>query len=197
MSDASRLLNSLGNGDPRAAAELLPLVYEELRSLARAQMGHERGDHTLQATALVHEAYLRLVGQEPIGWDGRRHFFAAAAESMRRILVEHARSRNALKHGGRRGRVELADELPVLGSPHDSVDDVLALNDALDRLSGVDPSLADLVKLSFFAGLSLEEAAVMLGISRATAYRRWTFARAWLRDAMSAGPTSGASEQEP
>ncbi len=200
MSDATRLITAINQGDPDAAAELLPLVYQELRRLARAQMGHERAEHTLQATALVHEAYLRLVEAAPKRWDGRRHFFAAAAEAMRRILVEHARRKNSLKRGGERGRVELDDELPAIASPCDDIDDLLTLNDALDRLAQEDPALAELVKLSFFAGLSVDEAAETLGISRATAYRRWAFARAWLHDALGGGmrendPYSAAGEQ--
>ncbi len=187
MTDATRLLNAVSQGDTRASAELLPLVYQELRRLARAQMGHERAEHTLQATALVHEAYLRLVEDAPIRWEGRRHFFAAAAEAMRRILVEHARRKNALKRGGERRRIDLDDDLPAISSPCDDIDDLLTLNDALDRLASEDHTMAELVKLSFFAGLSLEETADAMGISRATAYRRWAFARAWLHDAVSGG----------
>jgi len=197
MSDATRLLNALSQGDTRASAELLPLVYQELRRLARARMGQERTDHTLQATALVHEAYLRLVEDAPTRWDGRRHFFAAAAEAMRRILIEHARRKNALKHGGERRRVDLDDDLPAISSPCDDIDDLLMLNDALDRLAEEDPAMAELVKLSFFAGLSLDEAAAALGISRATAYRRWAFARAWLHDAISGGGTRESGSDAP
>lgn len=187
VSDATQLLNAIGHGDTRAANELLPLIYEDLRRLAAAHMGHECPGHTLQATALVHEVYLRLVGDAPTRWDGRRHFFAAAAEAMRRILVEHARRRNSLKRGGASQRVDLGDDLPAIASPCDGIDDLLALNDALDRLAREDCDLAELVKLSYFAGMRLEEAAQTLGISRATAYRRWSFARAWLHDAISGG----------
>src|SRR5215813_2413812 len=117
MSDVTRLLMAIGGGDRKAAEALLPLVYEELRRLARAKMAQERGEHTLQATALVHEAYLRLIDGEPAKWDGRRHFFGAAAEAMRRILIEHARRKKSLKQGGGRGRVELDDDLPEIQSP--------------------------------------------------------------------------------
>ena len=135
MSDVTRILNAIGQGDPQAASQLLPLVYQELRRLARAHMAQERAEHTLQATALVHEAYLRLVKDEGPQWDGRRHFFAAAAEAMRRILIEHARGKNALKRGGQHDRVALDDELPPISSPCDKIDDLLALDEALDRLS--------------------------------------------------------------
>jgi RNA polymerase sigma factor (TIGR02999 family) len=180
----TRLIDAVNRGNSHAAASLLPLVYDELRRLARSQMAHERGSHTLQATALVHEAYLRLVDDQPQDWDGRRHFFAAAAEAMRRILIEHARRKNAGKRGGDAHRIELDDDIPAITALCEKADDLLALNDALDRLAVENPDLAQLVKLTYFAGLSLEEAAQALGISRATAYRRWTFARAWLYDAM-------------
>ncbi len=183
MSDATRLLHAIGQGDGRAASELLPIVYQELRRLARAQMANERSEHTLQATALVHEAYLRLVKDQPDGWDGRRHFFAAAAEAMRRILIEHARQKSSSKRGGGHRALELDEQLPAISCPCDGID-LLALDEALARLSLESPAIAELVKLSFFAGLSLEEAAVALGISRATAYRHWAFARAWLHDAI-------------
>src|SRR5262245_27914494 len=159
-------------------------------------MGRERAEHTLQATALVHEAYLRLVENAPTRWDGRRHFFAAAAEAMRRILIEHARSKHALKRGGCRKCVDLSDDLPAIVSPCDDVSDLLALNDALNRLACEDPGMAELVKLSYFAGLSLEEAAETLGLSRATAYRRWNFARAWLHDAIIGAAARDESETE-
>lgn len=182
MSEATRLLEAMSNGDSRASAEFLSLVYQELRQLARAQMGQERAGHTLQATALVHEAYMRLI--ESPRWDGRRHFFAAAAEAMRRILVDHARHKNALKRGGNQQRVEMDDELPHISSACDRVDDLLALDDALQRLGEVDAEKAELVKLLYFAGLNLDEAAAALNLSRTTTYRHWTFARAWLFDAM-------------
>ena len=185
MSEATRLINAVSQGDQHAAAELLPMVYQELRRLARAQMAQERSEHTLQATALVHEAYLRLVDGQPDDWDGSRHFFAAAAESMRRILIEHARRRNALKRGGQCDRVPLEDdEIPAISSPCDGMVDVIALNDALERLADEHPDKAELVKLLYFAGLSLDEAGTVLGLSRSTVHRHWLFARAWLFDAL-------------
>jgi RNA polymerase sigma factor (TIGR02999 family) len=190
MSDATRLLGAMGDGDPHAAEHLLPLVYNELRQLARARMAQERGSHTLQATALVHEAYLRLVQDDKRdGWDGRRHFFAAAAEAMRRILIEHAREKHSIKRGREHRAVRLNDDDigPAIAAPCGDPAELLALNDALDQLAAADPAMADLIKLTFFAGLSLEEAAAAQGISRATAYRRWSFARAWLHDAIGDG----------
>src|SRR5436190_11703766 len=154
MSETTRLIDAMGTGDPTAAAELLPLIYEELRRLARTQMRHERAGHTLQATALVHEAYFRLAEGAPQGWNGRPHFFAAAAEAMRRILVDHARQKASLKRGGARERITLDDQIPAISSPCDNVDDLIAMNDALDRLAAEDPQMCELVKLSFFAGLS-------------------------------------------
>ena len=184
MSETTRLIDAMNEGDARAAAALWPLVYDELRRVARKQMKNERGEHTLDATALVHEAYLRLVDADrPASWAGRRHFFAAAAEAMRRILVDYARRRNAIKRGGAMNEVELDDELPATAPSCENVD-VPALSEALDRLASHDAEMAELVKLSFFAGLSLEEAAEAMGMARATAYRRWTFARAWLADAI-------------
>ncbi len=184
MTDVTQLLNAIGNGDPRATAELLPLVYEELKQLARAHMNRERAEHTLQATALVHEAYMRLVGDEDATWDHRGHFFAAAAEAMRRILVEHARSKKAHKRGGNQRRVELDDQLPGIELPVGNLDDLLDLDESLDRFAHDHPDKAELVKLLYFAGLNLEEAATVLGISRTTAYRHWVFARAWLFEAI-------------
>ena len=185
MSEVTRILSAAEPGDPRAAAQLLPLVYQELRKLAAARLASEAPGHGLQPTALVHEAYLRLVGGgADIHWNGRGHFFAAAAEAMRRIVVEAARRRKALKHGGGRTRVEveLAD-LPIRLRP----DDLLALDDALARLERLDPVKARLVTLRYFAGLTIEQAAEALGISRGTAHRYWTYARAWLHDRMTGG----------
>jgi RNA polymerase sigma factor (TIGR02999 family) len=178
MSDVTRLLDAAAAGKSQAAAELLPLVYDELRKLAAARMAAERADHTLDPTALVHEAYLRLVGGEtPQDWHGRGHFFGAAAEAMRRILVESARRKQAEKHGGGRRRVDLpAAEAVGDLAPHR----LLALDEALTRLTGHDALAGQLVQLRYFAGLSVEDAAAALGLSRATAYRHWTFARAWL-----------------
>jgi RNA polymerase sigma factor (TIGR02999 family) len=184
MSELTRLLESLGQDDSHAASVLLPLIYDELRGLARAQMANERAGHTLQATALVHEAYLRLMSGAPQTWDGRRHFFSAAAEAMRRILIEHARRKNSIKRGGQQERIELDDNLPQIQSPCADVKDLLTLNNALDRLSVKHPDKAELIKLLYFAGLSLNEAAEALGMSKTTAHRHATFARAWLFEAM-------------
>ena len=183
MSDITHLLDAAAAGDRRAAADLLPLVYDELRKLAAARMASESPDHTLQPTALVHEAYLRLVGPADVTrWDGRGHFFAAAAEAMRRILVDAARRKRTHKHGGHRRRVELPDD-PA--KPDVADEQLLALDEALARLAAEDPVAARVVELRHFAGLSIEDAAITLGLSRATAYRHWTYARAWLRDAVS------------
>lgn len=189
MGDLTQILAGANSGDPSASAELLPLAYDELRRLARSRMAEERGEHTLQATALVHEAYLRLVGDGGRGWDNRGHFFAAAAEAMRRILVEHARARQALKRGGDRARVEL-DDFPPIVLPFENADDLLDLDAALEKLAALDPANAELVKLLYFAGLNLDEAAAVQGISRTTAYEHWQFARAWLRDAIQGGKHS-------
>lgn len=183
MSEVTQLLQAIGNGDAQATAQLLPLVYEELRRIARFRMHNERAEHTLQATALVHEAYLRLLGDSNPQWDCRGHFFAAAAEAMRRILIEHARGKQAVKRGGHVERVEL-DDFPAITGPWDKIHDLLSLNEALDRLEQADAPKAELVKLLYFAGLNLDEAAAAQGISRSTAYRHWLFARAWLFDAM-------------
>jgi RNA polymerase sigma factor (TIGR02999 family) len=174
----TRVLASIKGGDPQAAEQLLPLVYDELRKLARARLAAESSGQTLQATALVHEAYLRLVGPDPgVAWDGRGHFFAAAAEAMRRILVEKARRKRRLRHGGGLDRVDL-DQVASVGE--DSSGDVLALHEALDQLAAEEPVVAEVVKLRYFAGLTTEQAAVALGISLRTANRHWAFARAWL-----------------
>ena len=180
--DVTQILSQIEQGDPSAAEQLLPLVYDELRRLAAAKMAQEKPGQTLQATALVHEAYLRLVGEAtPQHWDGRGHFFAAAAESMRRILVERARRRMAEKHGGKLDRVELSDrDILARNSP----DEIVALHDALTVLAKDEPASADLVKLRIFADFSVEQAGKLLGMSRATAYRHWTYARAWLKNEM-------------
>jgi RNA polymerase sigma factor (TIGR02999 family) len=178
MSEVTQLLDAAAAGDPKAAAELLPLVYDELRKLAAARLAVEKPDQTLQATALVHEAYLRLVdGEQAQHWNSRGHFFAAAAEAMRRILVESARRKSRLKHGSQRQRVDL--ESDCLTSPSPSLD-LLALDEALSRLAETEPAKAELVKLRFFAGLTMPEAAAALNVSLATAERFWTFAKAWL-----------------
>ncbi len=173
--DLTRLLAAADAGDPHAAAELLPLVYAELRRLAAANLRHEAG-HSLNATALVHEAYLRLVGDGDRAWESRRHFFAAPATAMRRILVDAARARNATKRGGGREREPLGD----VAAPQPG-DDVLALDAALDKLAARDPLKAELVQLRYFAGLTLDQAAAALGLSPSAADRHWAFARAWLR----------------
>jgi RNA polymerase sigma factor (TIGR02999 family) len=182
MSEVTQILHAIAEGDPQAASQLLPLVYDKLRKLAAQKLARETSGQTLQPTALVHEAYLRLVGQEEEQvWDSRGHFFAAAAEAMRRILVENARRKKRCKHGGERRRVDLEDQdLPVRPPP----DEILALDEALTRLAVEDPAAEQVVRLHFFAGLSIEEAAEALGVSRASAYRQWAFARAWLRCAI-------------
>ncbi len=177
MPDVTQILSAIGSGDAKAAAELLPLVYDELRKLAAARMKGESPEHTLQPTALVHEAYLRLVGKNEPGWQNRGHFFAAAAEAMRRILVESARQRRTLRRGGDRQRVDLD---AIQAAEPATSDDVLALNDALEKLAAINCAKAELVKLRYFAGLTMEEAAQVLGISPATAHRHWNYARAWL-----------------
>ena len=178
MTDVTHLLNAIEHGDPHAAAQLLPLVYDELRRLAAAKLAQEKPGQTLQATALVHEAYLRLVDTAKVqSWNSRGHFFAAAAEAMRRILVERARHKGRRQHGGEWQRVDLDEaDLVCLLPP----DELLSLHDALDRLAELDPPAAQLVKVHCFAGLSIEEAAGVLGMSRTNAYRHWTYARAWL-----------------
>jgi RNA polymerase sigma factor (TIGR02999 family) len=182
MSDVTRLLDAVAAGDRKAAADLLPLVYEELRKLAAARMADESPGHTLQPTALVHEAYLRLVGGgDDRRWDGRGHFFAAAAEAMRRILVNHARDRKRLKRGGGRVRLGLLDQADSLAEDPELV---LSLDELLTRLAEEDPTAARVAHLHLFGGLSVEEAGVALGVSRAVAYRNWKYARAWLRDAL-------------
>ncbi len=179
MSDVTHILSALEQGDPSAAAQLLPLVYDELRQLAAQKLAHEKPGQTLQATALVHEAYLRLVDVERAQhWNSRGHFFAAAAQAMRRILVENARGKAREKHGGDWQRVDF-EELDVATSV--SPDQLVALDDALVRLEGLDPLAGKLVQLRYFAGLALDQAAAALGISTATAYRHWAYARAWLR----------------
>ncbi len=178
MSEVTRILSAIDEGDPKAAEKLLPLVYEELRKLAAQKLAQEKPGQTLQATALVHEAYLRLVDNEkPQRWDSRGHFFAAAAEAMRRILIENVRRKKRQKHGGQVERVPLDQIEIALQSPDD---DLLALDDALTRLSAERAAVAELVKLRFFAGLTMDDAATVLGISPATAYRQWNYAQAWL-----------------
>ena len=187
MSDVTRILSQIESGDPSSAEQLLPIVYDELRKLAAARMAVESPDHTLHPTALVHEAYVRLVeGELTQRWDSRGHFFAAAAEAMRRILVEHARKKGAQKRGGDRLRWDIdAVDLAVNVSPSQ----LLVLDESLQELAELDETAAQLVKLRYFGGLGLAESAQSLGISQATAYRHWSFARAWLHSRLLADET--------
>jgi RNA polymerase sigma factor (TIGR02999 family) len=181
MAEVTQILSQIESGDPSAADELLPLVYDELRKLASAKLRHEKPGQTLQATALVHEAYLRLLGPN-VGqqqrWNGRGHFFGAAAEAMRRILVENARRKKCEKHGGEWNRVELGGSNLATTTTDERL---LEIDEALDRLATEEQQAAQLVKLRFFAGFSITEAAEILGISRSTAYEQWAYARAWLK----------------
>jgi RNA polymerase sigma factor (TIGR02999 family) len=179
MNEVTRILSAIEAGDPHAAADLLPFVYDELRQLAAVQMAREKPGQTLDATALVHEAYLRLVGDQH--FDNRRHFFAAAAEAMRRILLDRARRKKRLKHGGGRRRCELQEDHRIELPPDDRL---LALDEALSQLAQAHPELAELVKLRYFAQLTVEQAAELLGLSPRTVKRNWVYASAWLRRAM-------------
>jgi RNA polymerase sigma factor (TIGR02999 family) len=186
MNEVTRILSAVEQGNPHAAEQLLPLVYQELRRLAAEKMAQEKPGQTLQATALVHEAYLRLVDVEKAQhWNSRGHFFAAAAEAIRRILVDNARRKQRPKHGGDRRRVELDPAIRI----SDGSIDVLALDEALSKLADLEPLKAELVKLRYFVGLSLEEAAACMNVSLATAKRYWAVARAWLFDALSRAET--------
>ena len=177
MSDVTQVLKAIEQGDPKAGEELLPMVYEELRKLAAVRMANEPAGQTLQPTALVHEAWLRLAGDQAHSWNGRAHFFGAAAEAMRRILIDNARRKKALRHGGGQQRLDIQD-LELAEATRD--DQLLRLDEALEKLKAQDAVKAELVKLRYFAGMTLEEAAAMLGISEATAKRWWAYARAWL-----------------
>jgi len=191
MNDLTHILEAIDRGDPEAAERLLPLVYDELRTLAARRLAHEKPGQTLQATALVHDAYLRLVeGDAARVWNSRGHFFAAAAEAMRRILVENARRKRASKRGGDRVKVEL-DRLEVAAT--DVSDDLLTLDDALTDFTAVDPQAAELVKLRYFAGLTVKQAAEALGVSPRTADSLWAFARAWLLQKIQGGRSPSAS----
>jgi RNA polymerase sigma factor (TIGR02999 family) len=184
MSDVTRILMAIERGDGRAVDQLLPAVYQELRQLAAQKLAREKPGQTLQATALVHEAYLRLVGVEGQTWKSKTHFFATAAEAMRRILIENARRKHRLKRGGHRRRIDLEDgELSIDGPSHD----LIALDEALNKLAETDKEKAELVKLRYFAGLTIEQAAEVLGISPTTAKREWTYARAWLYRCITSG----------
>ena len=179
MTDVTRILNAIEQGDPKAADELLPLVYEELRILAAQKLSHESPGQTLQATALVHEAYIKLVGEEAQDWKSRNHFFWAAAEAMRRILIDNARRKSSLKRGGEHGRIDLDPATRA----HDgtlSAENLISLDEALARLSADEPDRAGVVKLRYFAGLSVEQTSEILGISPTTVKRYWAYARAWL-----------------
>jgi RNA polymerase sigma factor (TIGR02999 family) len=181
MSEVTRILSACAQGEPHAAEQLLPLVYEELRRLAAAKLAHEKPGQTLQATALVHEAYLRLVDTDKARhWEGRRHFFAAAAEAMRRILVDNARRKKSRKHGGGLARQPADPEALLAADARDPVE-ILSIQEALDRLAEKSPRKAELVKLRYFLGCTIPEAAEILGIAPATAEEDWTYARAWLR----------------
>ena len=183
MNDFSDILSAIEQGDPHASEKLLPLVYDELRQLAVQKLAHEQPGQTLQATALVHEAYLRLVGgNQAQDWQGRRHFFAAAAEAMRRILIDRARHKQTRKAGGGRRRLDLDDIEPAL--EEENGDRLLALDEALRQLEADDPRKAELVKLRFFAGLTAEQAAAALGLSTSTVEKDWAYARSWLRVAI-------------
>jgi RNA polymerase sigma factor (TIGR02999 family) len=189
MTEVTKLLNAMDRGDREAAAQLLPVVYDELRQLAAARLAAEPSGNTLQPTALVHEAYLRLVGTpQSDQWDHRGHFFAAAAEAMRRILIDEARRKATVRHGGALQRQDLDSDLASSTEPRE---DLLALNEALDRLQEEDPLKANLVKLRYFAGLSLPEAAAALDLSERTAGRHWAYARAWLRRAVEESQEKG------
>jgi RNA polymerase sigma factor (TIGR02999 family) len=177
MHDVTRILNAIEHGDSKAASELLLLVYEELRRLAASKMAHESVGHTLQPTALVHEAWLRLAGANQSGWENRAHFFGAAAESMRRILVEHARRKQSLKRGAGAERQELDESVLVMTAPPD---ELLAVHEALDKLAAEDKTAAELVKLRYFVGMTMEEAASALNLPKRTAENLWTYARVWL-----------------
>ena len=192
MSEVTRILCAIDQGDPAAAEQLLPLVYEELRRLAAQRLSHEKPGQTLQATALVHEAYIRLVDVEQARhWDSRGHFFAAAAEAMRRILVENARAKGRQKRGGRMQRVDLDSDCVIAES---SPFDLLTLDEALTRFAADEPVKAELVTLRFFGGLSMTEAAHVMGVSLATAERYWTFAKSWLFAALSQDPPEPSQE---
>jgi RNA polymerase sigma factor (TIGR02999 family) len=193
MSELTQILNALAQGDSHAADQLLPLVYEELRQLAAQKMAHEKTGQTLQPTALVHEAYLRLLGAEGEShWESRGHFFAAAAEAMRRILIENARRKRSQKHGGAFMRLDAEDVPLAMPEP---AEDLLALDEALNKLAAKDPAKAELVKLRYFAGMTINEAAGVLGISAATAKRWWTYTRAWLYQEITSEPAAADSPQ--
>jgi len=182
MSDVTRILNAIEEGDPKAADELLPLVYEELRLLAAQKMAQEKPGQTLQATALVHEAYLRLVEGTDQNWNSRGHFFKSAAEAMRRILVDNARRKKSQKRGGDCQKIGVEIDEVVSG---ETVEDLLEVDEALETLAEEDLQVAELIKLRYFAGLTLEQAGKVLGMSPRTADRNWAYGRVWLRHRIS------------
>ncbi len=185
MHDVTRILEAIEQGDARAVDRLLPAIYDELRQLAAQKLSRERPGHTLQATALVHEAYLKLVGAEAYSWKSRTHFFATAAEAMRRILIDNARRKKRLKRGGNQDRLDLDEAQAAIEGP---ADNILAVDEALSKLAETDPEKAELVKLRYFAGLTIEQAAEALAISPTTAKRHWAYARAWLFKTITVGP---------
>jgi RNA polymerase sigma factor (TIGR02999 family) len=192
MSEVTRILHSVESGDAKAAEELLPLVYEELRKLAAVRMANESPNQTLQPTALVHEAWLRLTGNEAVKWQGRAHFFGAAAEAMRRILIDNARRKRALRHGGGKQRLDI-DAVEIAAPAKEQ--ELLDMNEALEKFAALDKQKAELVKLRYFVGLTLEESAKILGISTPTAKRWWSYARAWLYHQIQGG-TAGSDRNE-
>lgn len=189
MSEVTRILQSMESAESSAAEELLPLVYEELRKLAAARMANESPNQTLQPTALVHEAWLRLTGNEDVKWQGRAHFFAAAAEAMRRILIDNARRKHALRHGGGKQRVDI-EEVEIAAIAKD--EELLDMNEALEKFVALDPQKAELVKLRYFVGLTIDESAQILGISVPTAKRWWAYSRAWLYRQIQTDASDGA-----
>jgi RNA polymerase sigma-70 factor, ECF subfamily len=197
--DATRLMAAAAKGDRTAAEQLLPLVYEQLRKSAQLHMGGERAGHTLQATALVHEAYLKLVGVRTLPWQGRAHFYAAAAEAMRRVLLDHAKARGRMKRGGGLARIHL-DDVATLGGPaaedpRPDREDFVALDDAIRRLASRDPRMAEVVRLRFYAGLEVSQVALVLDVSERTVKNDWAFARAWLEREMRSA--SGTADVDP
>jgi RNA polymerase sigma factor (TIGR02999 family) len=186
--EVTQLLAAISGGDSRASSELLPLVYEELRKLARSYMAKENAPQTLQPTALVHDAYLRLIGQQDVSWNSRGHFFGAAAQAMRRILVERARDRASLKRGGDKARVSLSDDKLGVEPP---AEDLLALDECLDKLKAYDPRKCEVVMLRYFAGLTVDETAAAMSLSSATVRNEWSFARAWLMREIEGAETGG------
>jgi RNA polymerase sigma factor (TIGR02999 family) len=190
MNDITRMLGAAGEDDPKAAEQLLALVYQELRRVAASKMALEAPGHTLQPTALVHEAWLRLTNDESRRWNDRTHFFAAAAEAMRRILVDNARRKRAQRHGGGKQRAELTEAISIPAGSSD--DQLLAVHEALEKFAATEPQKAELVKLRYFVGMTIEQAAEVLGVSLATAKRHWAYARAWLAEEMGASGKFGS-----